>query len=631
MMNSQAPEQDQDDEATRIAPKELDTASHDQQEYGLFTHNLRIEGIIGEGGVGRVYLAYDKSIGRRVAVKEILDPSTDNNHELTNSFIHEAKITGKLEHPGIIPIYKIGNRNHYGPYYVMKYIKGITMEEKFRAYDENGSENNFKQRIKLLDNLIDVCEALAYAHSKGVIHRDIKPNNIISGKFGETIIIDWGLAQVINDDNNTQFYNKVRNHQQRTLSDVTSTTTVGTPRYMAPEQVDGQANKASDVYSLGVILFRIITGKLPYHGSVDEIQRHLTNNKPSPSPSQLNPTAPAELVAICEKAIAKSATHRFNDASDLLKQLNDYRSGRMVNVYSYSKKELLRRFVSRNKLLISMLGILSVAIVTGAGVALHYAYQMNLAKNKAEQALVTITTFGERAQKQAHIIAKTLRANTEGLYTDLQQAAHKISQLNEQNSLQENTLLTELQSHYPKFELFSIQQADSLSAELSLGWKTATEKYDAPIAKLKDGRLQIIFRTPITKDNHVERYLEAKMYPDLVMPALFPIAPVSDAKPQDIWIMRNDGLIIYDKNSSYLGSNLFTDSRNKLSPSLLAFAQLTFTDDDGIGNYTFIEDNRKIEKVASWDSVQFNETERWIIIVNYPYLISDYSHQAPGF
>ena len=629
-MNSQTPRYNQDDEATRIAPEKATTSNQDQ-DYGLFTNNLRIEGIIGEGGVGRVYLAYDKTIGRRVAVKEILDPSTDNNCELTNSFIHEAKITGKLEHPGIIPIYKIGNRNHYGPYYVMKYIKGITMEEKFRAYDENGSENNFKQRVKLLDTLIDVCEALAYAHSKGVIHRDIKPNNIITGKFGETIIIDWGLAQVINDDDNTQFYNKVRSHQQRTLSDLTSTTTVGTPRYMAPEQVEGQANKASDVYSLGIILFRIITGKLPYHGSVDDIQTHLTSNNPSPSPFLFNPTAPAELVAICEKAIAKSATHRFSDASELLKQLNDYRSGRMVNVYSYSKKELLRRFFSRNKLLVSMLGVLFVAIMTGAGFALHYAYQMNLAKNKAEQALVTITTFGERAQKQAHIIAKTLRSNTEGLYADLEQAAHELSQLDQQNSLQENTLLTKLQSHYPKFESFSIRQADSLSAELSLGWKTATQKYDAPIAKVKDGRLQIIFRTPILKGDHVERYLEAKMFPDLVMPALFPIAPISDSKPQDIWIMRNDGLIIYDKNSSYLGSNVFTDSRNKLSPSLLAFAQLTFSDDDGIGNYTFIEGNQKIEKIASWDSVQFNKTERWIIIVNYPYLTSDESHQPLSF
>ena len=630
-MNSQAPQHNQDDEATRIAPKKTEPTSQHQQNYGLFTNNLRIEGIIGEGGVGRVYLAYDKSIGRRVAVKETLDPSADNNSELTNSFIHEAKITGKLEHPGIIPIYKIGNRRHYGPYYVMKYIKGITMEEQFRSYDENSGENNFKLRIKLLDSLIDVCEALAYAHSKGVIHRDIKPNNIISGKFGETIIIDWGLAQVINDDDNTKFYNNARKHQQRTFSDLTSTTTVGTPRYMAPEQVSGHASKASDVYSLGVILFRIITGRLPHTGSAVEVEKKLTSNKPSPSPVKYNPSAPAELVAICEKAIAKSEQHRFTDASELLKQLNDYRSGRMVNIYSYSKKELIQRFFARNKLLVSMLSLLLVAILAGAGLALHYAYQMNLAKNKAEQALVTITTFGEMAQKQAHIIAKTIRSNTTALYTDLGIAANKLSQLNQANSIEENTILSDLQSQYPKFESFSIRQANSLAAELSLGWKTTTQKYDAPIAKVIDGRLQIIFRTPIHKDGLVERYLEASMYPEKVIPALFPIAPVSDSKPQHIWIIRNDGLIIYDMHAKYLGSNLFTDSRYKQSPSLLAFGHLTFGDDDGIGNYTFIDNNQKIEKIASWDSVQFNKTERWIIIVNYPYLINDMSHQPQSF
>jgi len=627
-MNSQDPQPSNDEKATLIVSKNQPYTADYQAEYGLFTDNLRIEGIIGEGGVGRVYLAYDKSIGRRVAVKEILEPSSDSNNELTNSFIHEAKITGKLEHPGIIPIYEIGNRNHDNPYYVMKYIKGVTMEEKFSFYAETNNENNFKQRIKLLDTLIDVCEALAYAHAKGVIHRDIKPNNIISGKFGETIILDWGLAQVINDDYNTQFYNDAIKHQQRTFSDLTSTTTVGTPRYMAPEQVTGQTNKASDVYSLGVILFRIITGKLPYSGNADEVQQHLTNSKPSPSPFKLNPSAPAELVAICEKAMAKSAKDRFADASELLKQLNDYRSGRMVEVYSYSKKELFNRFISRNKLLVSLLSILLISIITGAGFALHYAYQMNLAKTRAEEALVTITTFGERAQKQAHGIAKTIRSNTSTLYADLGITANKISLLNQPGSIQEKKLLSELQSRYPKFETFSITQANSLSAELSLGWKTTAQKYDAPIAKVINAQLQIIFRTPIHKGDLVERFLETNMFPEKVIPALFPIAPVSDSKPQHIWIMRNDGLIIYDKHPSYVASNLFIDSRYSPSPSLLAFGHLTLGDDDGIGSYTFIDNDQKIEKIASWDSVIFNDTERWVIIVNYPYLISDTPHRA---
>ena len=622
--DSQSERNNQSDDATRISPERAAQARQSQQDHSSFTDRLHIEGLIGEGGVGRVYLAYDQVMGRRVAVKEMLNPPSDENTELTNSFIHEAKITAKLEHPGIIPIYEIGNRNHYGPYYVMKYIKGITMEERFRFFSENATDNNFKARIELIDPLIDVCKALAYAHEKGVIHRDIKPNNIISGKFGETIIIDWGLAQVISSDGNTQFFNKVINQQQHTLSDSSSSITVGTPRYMSPEQAEGRATKASDVYSLGVILFRIITGKFPYQGSADEIEQQLTSNKPSPSPFQFNPSAPAELVAICEKAIAKSEQQRFIDASELLSQLNDYRNGRMVNVYNYSKKELLHRFFSRHKLLISLLCVLLIAIVTGAGITLHYAYLMNIEKDKAEHALVTITTFSEKAQNEARAIAKVIKSSSDELYADLKLAAREFSQLNQPNSAQENTLLSDLKNQYPRIELFSIRHTDSLTPEISLGW-SIKQKYDAPIAVMKDERLQIIFRTPIHKGTHVERYLEAIMYPEIVIPALFPIAPLSRSKSQDVWVMRDDGLIIYDKNLKYIGSNLFTGQINIGSASLLAFGQLTISHDNGIGHYAYIEGKHKIEKIASWNTVQFNRTERWIIIVNYPYLISNIS------
>ena len=610
------------DDPTRIAPNITASPEQALQTFGLFNKNLQIEGVIGEGGVGRVYLAYDQVMERRVAVKEMLTPSTSENTELTNSFIHEAKITAKLEHPGIIPIYEIGERNHYGPYYVMKYIKGITMEERFSFFNDNTAKNGFKQRIELIDTLIDACEALAYAHAKGIIHRDIKPNNIISGEFGETILIDWGLAQIISTDNNTQLYNQVLKQQRHTLSDSNSSMTVGTPRYMAPEQAEGRSSKASDVYSLGVILFRIITGTFPYQGSATDIEQQLVSHKPSPSPFQFNSSAPAELVAICEKAIAKSEHQRFRDANELLIQLNDYRNGRMVNVYSYSKKELLQRFFSRHKLLVSMLCILSLSIVTGAGVAFHYAYLMNIEKTKAENALVTITTFGEKAQNEARVISKAIETSSNELYADLNHVAKQLGDLNQPDSLQENTLLSTLKTQYPRIESFSIRQANELTTDMSLGW-TNKQKYDAPIAFMAGDRLQIIFRTPIYKDGNVERYLEAAMFPEIAIPALFPIAPLSGVKTQDIWVMRDDGLILYDKNLQYLGSNLFTGQINIGSASLFAFGQLTFSEDNGIGHYAYQENKQKFEKIAAWNTIQFNEQERWIIIVNYPYLISD--------
>ena len=621
-LTSTSQNEDYQDDVTRLAStqsKIKDINNPLINDYGYFTKNLQIEGIIGEGGVGRVYLAFDKTIGRQVAVKEILDSSV-NDGEIINSFIHEAKITGKLEHPGIIPIYQIGQRENHGPFYVMKFIKGITLEEKFKQFNESGN-NDFKQRLNLLDTLIAVCEALAYAHSKGVIHRDIKPNNIIIGQFGETIILDWGLAQVINSEN-TQFYNSAIKHQQKTLSDLTTTTMVGTPRYMSPEQVSGHASRASDVYSLGVILFRIISGKLPYRGSINEVEKELTNQKPSPSPLKYNPSAPSELVAICEKAMEKSTEKRFVDAGELLAQLNDYRSGRMVNIYNYSKKELLKRFMSRNKLLVSMLSILLISILIGASFAIHYAYLMNQAKEKAESALVTITTFGERAQKQAHTITKIIQSNSDQLYDDLRQTADMLSQLEKTENDKEQAILLSLHRNYPKFESFSVKPEHLLSSELSFGWKTAKQKYDAPIAKITDARMQLIFRVPVysSKGGYVDSYLEATMYPEDVIPALFPIAPITDSTSEYIWIIRNDGLIVYDKNSDYIGSNIFTDPRYNQSPSLIAFAQLTFSNDDGIGHYTFVEGNQEARKIASWDTIQFNATERWAVIVSFLYL-----------
>jgi serine/threonine-protein kinase len=619
--------------ATPQAARQPEVERPTQKSYSL-TNNLTIEGIIGQGGVGCVYLAYDENIGRRVAVKEILNyhdnvgSSSNVDDELINSFIHEAKITGKLEHPGIIPIYEIGHRDHHGPYYVMKYVKGSTLEESFKQCEQSAPENDFNQRIELLDILIDVCEALAYAHSKGVIHRDIKPSNIITGKFGETIILDWGLAQVLDDQDNTQFYRKAINHQRHTFSDSSSSDPVGTPRYMAPEQVNGTAGKASDVYSLGVILFRIICGQLPYQGSAEEVQKQLTNNAPSPSVRRINPSAPPELAAICKKAMAKKSRQRFNDAGELVKQLKAFRDGRMVNIYAYSKRELLHRFISRNKLMSAMVTALITVIISGAGFSLHYAVKMDQARSKAENSLATITAVAEISQKQARTIATAISSGANELFADLKQAADKISNLGKQTSLTEQQILSHLHHNYPRFEAFTIINADKISTGFSLGWKTISQHYDAPLAKLENGRLTLIFRVPIIKEGHIGNYLEAKMFPEKVIPALFPVTPESESQAKDIWIMRNDGLIIYDQNPQYTGTNLFTDQPSNQSPSLLAFGKLTLGDDDGIGYYSFIEAKDKIEKLAAWDTVQFGKEESWKIIVNYTYLVR--KNSQPG-
>ncbi|MBE0436938.1 MAG: protein kinase, partial [Methylomicrobium sp.] len=574
--------------------------------------NLSVLDILGQGGVGRVYLAYDETIGRRVAVKEMLDELSGDS-ELDHSFLHEAKITGKLEHPGIVPVYELGQRNDGRPYYVMRYIKGETLARKFEKISDIDPKTGFNQRIQLLDILIDVCNTLAYAHAKGVIHRDLKPANIIAGNFGETIVVDWGLAQVLDDDDNTYFYREALTHQRDSLSDSSTSEALGTPAYMAPEQFGGYADKTSDVYSLGMILYKIITGTQPYRGSISAVQQQIEKDSSTPSPKRFNTAAPPELIAICEKAVHKNPLQRFTDAGKLAEELKAFRDGRMVNVYAYSRRELLSRFFAQNKFAVFLTALLLIAVTIGAGFSLHYAHQMHEAKHEAEQALSRITFYGERSQQQARSIVYALQSKIELVFSDLSQAAEKFGA----GDINKSSILEELQNRYPNFEPFAIRPASETA-----GAFTASDEIDdlKPIADFENNRLILKYRIPIEKNGRIVEYLEARMLPEKVLPKLFTAILKQDEIQPDIWIMRSDGLILYDANSDYIGTNLFIDPISRQSPSLQAFGRLTMVDDDSIGYYSYREDGTEIFKIAAWDSLEFNAKHDWKIIVDYTYL-----------
>ncbi len=579
-----------------------------------FSENLTIQRVIGEGGVGRVYLAYDEAIGRRVAVKELL--VSEQDQQLENLFIHEAKITGKLEHPGIIPVYQLGYREDGRAYYVMRYVKGETLGEQLYKCQQSSAELSFNKRIKLLDILINACDTMAYAHSKGVIHRDLKPGNIISGKFGETIIIDWGLAQALDDDGDDDFFRNVQAHQAHTYSDNDNTHGMGTPRYMAPEQLKGRAGKASDVYSLGVILFRLITGELPYRGSPQEIQARLLDDRPSPSPNNYIGTMSPELGAICEKAMAKNPFDRFADAGELSYQLKAYRDGRMVNIYSYSKQELFRRFWAKNKFIVVMLTLLLTAIVAGAIFSVHYAMQMDEARTKAEEALVSVTALGEQAQAQANIIANNINITTRELFDDMKQTASQLTTLPPNEKAR---LLDALHKQYPAFNSFTVENNNSI---IALGWKAIPHQFDEPIIITEQDKVVLVFLTPIAKQNQTIDYLVAKAAPEKVLPHLFP-TEVTSSQTRDIWIMKEDGLIFYDKEAQYRGTNIFSDTLNNQSPSVVAFGRLSISKADGVGYYSFPDKGKTIFKIAAWQTVNFPDSKSWKIVVNYAYMVRD--------
>lgn len=617
--NNHAPE---DDDATRLhtlqstSPASVSAMSGDAD----FPERLTILENIAQGGIGRILLAYDETIGRRVAVKLLLDefaPDTLANREVLNTFIHEAKITGKLEHPGIVPVYELGKRNDGRPYYVMRYVKGETLEKALKKCVDTDGETAFAQRMKLLDHLIAVCDTVAYAHSRGVIHRDLKPANVISGGFGETVVLDWGLAQAVEENDNTYFYREVMTHQRNTLSDNATSEVLGTPSYMAPEQFQGMAGKASDVYSLGVILYRILTGELPYRGLLADIERQIKDAKSSPSAKLINPSAPPELVAICEKAMCKQAEGRFADAGELAEQLKHFREGRMVNVYAYSRKELLRRFVAQNKPMLVLAGLLMVAVISGGGFSFYYAMLMEQAKMQAEESLVLVTALGEQSQKEARAVARSIATGTDRLFGDLKALAEQIN-LADSSAVQQQLAL--LQNKYPKFESFSLRNAAEISPFFGKDAGDTLQQVMRPVAQIDDKRLSLYYRVPIMRNDQITGYIEGRMLPEKALPDFIPLNIQSADHPRHVWIMRNDGLIVFDELPEYIGTNLFIDPSTNRSPSLQAFGHLMLTDDDSIGYYSFEHDAIETRKVAAWDSVNFSADHSWKVIVNYAYM-----------
>ncbi|WP_295444522.1 serine/threonine-protein kinase [uncultured Thiodictyon sp.] len=578
-----------------------------------FPEHLTILDTIGQGGVGRVYLAYDEIIGRRVAMKELLaEFSGTADSEVANSFIHEAKITGKLEHPGIVAVYELGRHADGKPYYVMRYVKGETLEQSLNQCVQSAVAPAFARRLKLLDVLIDVCDAVAYAHAKGVIHRDLKPGNIVCGGFGETIVLDWGLAQVLSDDDNTYFYREALTHQRHTLSDKQTVQVVGTPEYMAPEQFRGEAGKASDVYSLGVILYRIITGELPYRGRLEEIETQIGAHPAVRSPGTLNPSAPPELIAICDKAIRTAPQERFRDAGELAVQLRAFREGGMVNIYSYSTRELLRRFLARHRALVVMAGLLLVAIISGAGFSLHYAAQMEQAKTRAEGALVDLTTYAQRSQEQARAITAAIVGDTAKLFADLNKTKADIAVADDITTRQ---LLTQLHHRHPHFESFALGTEPEILSALNQDASHNGQLPAMPVALLDNQRILLIYRVPIMKNGTPVSYLEARVYPGQVLPKFVPLVATREAQARNVWIMRQDGLTVYNDRTEYIGQNLFLAP----SPSVQAFGRLMQGAAYGIGYYSIVIGDTEFSQIAAWETIDGGTKDSWKVVVNYPY------------
>jgi serine/threonine protein kinase len=310
-----------------------------------------------QGGLGEVLAARQVELDRTVALKRI---RPDKLHEAARRrFLREAAITARLQHPGIVPIYALG-RDDDGPFYTMPLIEGQTLQEAIDAFhgDESLRRDPGRRALGfrgLLQRFIAVCNTMAYAHDQGVIHRDLKPSNIMLGPYGETLVMDWGLAKRLGADDGGEADGDAPSPSPWPDALTATGAVLGTPQYMSPEQARGEpAGPAGDVFSLGLVLYAILTGKSPYAYAVlqgGDIQRAAREAAVVP-PRRRDPGLPGALEAICLKALAARPESRYPTARALADDLSRWLADEPVAAYRDSLITRLARWVRRNSHLV---------------------------------------------------------------------------------------------------------------------------------------------------------------------------------------------------------------------------------------------------------------------------------------
>ncbi len=330
-----------------------------------------------EGGLGCVYLARDVEVNREVALKRLKEEIASDDQSRAR-FVFEAEITGNLEHPGIVPIYGKGEYADGRPYYAMRFVRGDNLKvavDRFHKDPHLRSDPGAHQRElqKLLRRFLAVCETMSYVHSRGVIHRDLKPRNILLGPYGETLIVDWGLAKVVGHTESIE-------HSDATLrppssSDIQPTSAgsrVGTPAYMSPEQARGEVDQlgpAADIYSLGATLYYMLTYQAPFtEQNVPEMLSKVERGE-FRRPREIKPGISRALEAVCNKAMALRPQDRYGSALALAADIEHWLADQPVSAYFEPISTRVLRWLRRRKQLVAAAALLCLL---GLGLLLYH-------------------------------------------------------------------------------------------------------------------------------------------------------------------------------------------------------------------------------------------------------------------
>jgi formylglycine-generating enzyme required for sulfatase activity/serine/threonine protein kinase len=429
----------------------------------------RREGELARGGMGAVLRVWDEDLRRRLAMKVLLDKGAAAGERPPSDkrplarLLEEAQVTAQLDHPGIVPVHELGLGADGEVFFTMKLVKGKTLGAVF---DELAAGEGGWTQARILGLLVKVCEAMTYAHAKGVIHRDLKPANVMVGKFGEVYVMDWGLAKILARADQKDV--RVRSEPAFTSSEVRSDRrdragetpdsplytmdgdVVGTPAYMSPEQAMGRVSEMgppSDVYALGAMLYHLLAGHMPYVPPGARLNNYAVWSHVQSGPAaplhEVAPDAPGELTAICERAMAREAGERYADMSALAADLSAYVEGRVVQAYETGAWAEARKWVRRNNGLAASLAAAVLLLVVGLAAALYL-----------------------RGEAQANFtLAETRREDLQRLNEDLQR-------LNEDLESERSNLAAEIESVK---RLSALQDYEDLIARVDALWPAHPE------------------------------------------------------------------------------------------------------------------------------------------------------------